>query len=133
MDFGKWALQMAFVLFVLIVLAAAGALTFPGISSLGAVASTPPANLFFLLLSIIVLTLMAFALGRGIKSIKSTFEGVLLAFASSIMIGGILSLLAVFKFPYSIQMNLTWLGPNWYDPWIAAFLVGAPILLVYVM
>src|SRR5579885_2980697 len=98
MDFGKWVLQMVFVLFVLIVLAAAGALTFPVISVLGAVATTPPANLFFLLLSIIVLTLMAFALGRGVKGVKSTFEGVLLGFASSIMLGGILSLLAVFKF-----------------------------------
>ncbi len=133
MDFGKWAVQFVFVLFILFLLSLAGALKFPGITSLGGIAVTPPANLFFLLLSIVVLTLIAFALGRGIKNIKSTFESILLALTSSIVIGGVLALLAVFKFPYSIQVNLTWLGTNWYDPWIAVFLVGAPILLAFVV
>lgn len=133
MDLGKWALQSAFVLFILVVLAIAGALTFPGITSIGGAANSPPGNLLYLILSIILLTLVAFALGRGIKNIKSTFESILLAFVSSIVVGGVLALLAVFKFPYSVQINLTWLGTQWYDPWITVFLVGAPIMLAFVV
>ena len=52
---------------------------------------------------------------------------------SALVVGGILALLTLFKFPYSVQLNLAWLGTAWYDPWIAIFLVGAPIMLAFVV
>lgn len=133
MDFKRWALQLVFVFVILIVLAAGGALTFPGLSSVTGVFVTAPVNLIFLVLSMIMLTLIAFVLGRGVKTIKSTFESTLLALASSLIVGGLLALLTVFNFPYSVHVNLTWLGTSWYDPWIAIFLIGSPIMMAFVV
>ena len=133
MDLGKWAIQLAFVFFILIIFALVGALTFPGLTSVTAVFLTAPINLLFLVLSIIILAVIAYSLGRGVKSIKSTYEAILLALTSALIIGGLLALLTVFKFPYSVHVNLAWLGTAWYDPWITVFLIGAPIMLAFVV
>ena len=133
MDFAKWAIQLAFVFFVLIIFALVGALTFPGLTSVTGVLLTAPVNLLFLIVSVIILAVIAYSLGRGIKSIKSSFESILLSLTSALVIGGLLALLTVFKFPYSVHLNLAWLGTAWYDPWITVFLIGAPIMLAFVV
>lgn len=133
MNLGKWAIQLAFVFFLLILFALVNALKFPGLTSISGVFVTAPINLLFLIISVIILTLIAYSLGRGIKNIKAPFEAILLALTSALVVGGLLALLTVFKFPYSVQLNLTWLGTAWYDPWIAVFLVGAPIMLAFVV
>ena len=133
MDVAKWAIQLAFVFFILIMFALVGALTFPGLTSVTGVFLTAPINLLFLIVSVLILALIAYSLGRGIKSIKSSFESILLALTSALIIGGLLALLTVFKFPYSVQVNLAWLGTAWYDPWITVFLIGAPIMLAFVV
>ncbi|HEX6484075.1 MAG TPA: hypothetical protein VF043_34955 [Ktedonobacteraceae bacterium] len=133
MNLGKWAIQVGFVFFLLIILAIVNALTFPGLTSITGVFVTAPVNLFFLILSVIVLTLIAYSLGRGIKNIKSPFEAILLSLTSALVVGGLLALLSLLKFPYSVQLNLNWLGTAWYDAWIAIFLVGAPIMLAFVV
>jgi|SRR5258708_33453448 hypothetical protein len=133
MNLGKWAIQVGFVFFILIIFAVVNALTFPGLTSIGGIFVTPPANLLFLILSVIVLTLIAYSLGRGIKNIKSPFEAILLSLTSALVVGGLLALLSLLKFPYSVQLNLAWLGTAWYDSWIAIFLVGAPIMLAFVV
>ena len=133
MNLGKWAIQIGFVFLLLIMYALVGALTFPGLTSIGGVFTTAPINLLFLLLSVIILTLIAYSLGRGIKGVKSNFDAILLALTSALVVGGLLALLSLLKFPYSVTLNLAWLGANWYDPWIAIFLVGAPIMLAFVV
>jgi hypothetical protein len=133
MNLGKWAIQVAFVLILLIMFALVKALTFPGLTSIAGIFTTPPINLLFLVISVIILTLIAYSLGRGIKSVKSNFEAILLALTSALVIGGLLALLSLLKFPYSITLNLAWLGTAWYDSWIAIFLVGAPIMLAFVV
>ena len=133
MNLGKWAIQVGFVFFLLIILAIVNALTFPGLTSITGVFVTAPINLFFLILSVIVLALIAYSLGRGIKNIKSPFEAILLSLTSALVVGGLLALLSLLKFPYSVQLNLAWLGTAWYDSWIAIFLVGAPIMLAFVV
>jgi hypothetical protein len=133
MNLGKWAIQLAFVFFLLIIFALVNALTFPGLTSVTGVFLTAPINLVYLVLSVLILTLIAYSLGRGIKSIKSTFEAILLSLTSALVIGGLLALLSLLNFPYSVKLNLAWLGGNWYDPWIAIFLVGAPIMLAFVV
>ncbi|HEX6480817.1 MAG TPA: hypothetical protein VF043_18410 [Ktedonobacteraceae bacterium] len=133
MNLGKWAIQVLFVFLLLIMFALVGALTFPGLTSITGIFLTAPINLLFLVLSVIILTLIAYSLGRGIKSVKSNFDAILLALTSALVIGGLLALLSLLKFPYSVALNLGWLGTNWYDPWIAIFLVGAPIMLAFVV
>lgn len=133
MNLGKLAIQIAFVFLLLIMFAVVNALTFPGLTSVTGIFVTAPVNLFFLILSVIVLALIAYSLGRGIKEIKKPFEALLLALTSALVVGGLLALLSLLKFPYSVQLNLTWLGTAWYDAWIAIFLVGAPIMLAFVV
>ena len=133
MNLGKWAIQVGFVFFILIIFAVVNALTFPGLTSVTGIFVTAPVNLLFLILSVIVLTLIAYSLGRGIKNIKSPFEAILLSLTSALVVGGLLALLSLLKFPYSVQLNLAWLGTAWYDAWIAIFLVGAPIMLAFVV
>ena len=133
MNLGKLAIQVGFVFFLLIIFALVNALTFPGLTSVTGVFVTAPVNLVYLILSVVVLTIIAYSLGRGIKNIKSPFEAILLALTSALVVGGLLALLTLLKFPYSVQLNLTWLGTAWYDAWIAIFLVGAPIMLAFVV
>lgn len=133
MNLGKWLIQLAFVFFLLILFALVNALKFPGLTSITGIFVTAPINLLFLIISVIILTLIAYSLGRGIKNIKAPFEAILLALTSALVVGGLLALLSLFKFPYSVQLNLAWLGTAWYDPWIAIFLVGAPIMLAFVV
>ena len=133
MNLGKLAVQVAFVLILLIMYALVNALTFPGLTSISGIFTTAPINLLFLILSVLILTLIAYSLGRGIKSVKSNFDAILLALTSALVVGGLLALLSLLKFPYSVALNLNWLGTNWYDAWIAIFLVGAPIMLAFVV
>ena len=133
MSLGKLAIQVGFVFLLLIIFALVNALTFPGLTSVTGVFVTAPINLFYLILSVIVLTIIAYSLGSGIKNVKRPFEAILLALTSALVMGGLLALLTLLKFPYSVQLNLTWLGTAWYDSLIAIFLVGAPIMLAFVV
>src|SRR6266702_1201271 len=86
-----------------------------------------------LLLPVVLLSVIAFFLGSGIRSIKNRFQSVGLAYASAFIIGGVLALFTLFNFPYSAQVNFTWLGTTWYGPWLTIFLIGAPIILAFIV
>ena len=81
----------------------------------------------------IVLTAMGHFLGVGIKNVKKPLEAVILAYGSAFVIGGVLALMTLLKFPYSAQLKLNWLGTAWYDPWLLIFFIGAPIILTFVV
>ena len=132
MNIVKWIIRVVFVFLILFILSLAGAISFPSFSG-GNVITTYPTELAFLLLSVIVLTVIAYLLGRGIRSVKGSFEAAGFAYISALIVGGVLALLTFFNFPYALHVNLFWLGSNWYAPWIVALLIGAPIMLVFVI
>ena len=133
MNFAKFIIYVLVIIGILIIFAYAGAITFPALPSAGSILSTSPLAFIFLLLSIIVLTLVGYLLGRGIRSIKSSGEVLGLTYMSALIMGGILALLTFLNFPYSAHVNFYWLGREWYDPWLTVFIIGAPIMLAFVV
>jgi len=130
MNFGKLFIQAIGVFFIIIFFSLAGAIT-PSFTTFSNLFSIP-ANFFLYLVSVLVLTAIGYFLGQGIQGLKKNLESLGLAYGGSFVIGGFLALMTLLKFPYSVQMNLTWLGTTWYDPWLLIFFIGTPILLTFV-
>ena len=131
MKFGKILIQGAAVFLFLVAFSLAGAITpqFTNFSSLIDV----PADFLLYIVTVIVLTAMGYFLGIGIQSVKKSLESLGLAYGGSLVIGGVLALMTLLKFPYSVQLNLYWIGNAWYDPWLLIFFVGTPIMLTFVV
>jgi len=130
MNLPKLIIQGIAVFIVIIFFSLAGAIT-PSFTSFSNLINVP-ANFFLYLVSVIVLTVMGYFLGHGIQSVKKNLESLGLAYGGSFIIGGFLALMTLLKFPYSVQLNLNWLGTAWYDPWLLIFFIGTPILLTFV-
>ncbi len=131
MKFGKLLIQGAAVFLFIVSFSLAGAITpqFTTFSSLIDV----PANFLLYLVTVIVLTAMGYFLGVGIQSVKKSLESLGLAYGGSLIIGGVLALMTLLKFPYSVHLNLYWIGTTWYDPWLLIFFIGTPIMLTFVV
>jgi Na+-driven multidrug efflux pump len=131
MKFGKLLIQGAAVFLFIVAFSLAGAITpqFTNLSSLIDV----PADFLLYLVTVVVLTAMGYFLGIGIQSVKKSLESLGLAYGGSLVIGGVLALMTLLKFPYSVQLNLYWIGTTWYDPWLLIFFVGTPIMLTFVV
>ena len=130
MNFPKLLIQAVAVFIIIIFFSLAGAITPPFTSFSNLI--NVPANFLLYLVSVILLTAMGYFLGIGIQSVKKNLESLGLAYGGSLIIGGFLALMTLLKFPYSVQLNLTWLGTTWYDPWLLIFFIGTPILLTFV-
>ena len=133
MDMPKMLFSIIVVFLLLIVFSLVGAITFPALPSANSGITTYLSDFLFLLLPVIVLTLIAFFLGTGVRSIKKPLQALGLAYVSALFIGGVLALLTVFNFPYSAHVNFGWLGSSWYSPWLTLFLIGSPIMLAFVV
>jgi hypothetical protein len=129
----KMLLSVVMVFLLLFVFSLVGALTFPALPSANSGVTTYIGDFLLLFLPVILLTLIAFFLGTGIRSIKKSIQALGLAYVSALVIGGVLALLTVFNFPYSAHVNFGWLGSSWYSPWLTLFLIGSPIMLAFVV
>lgn len=108
MNFGKLLVNIIIVLLLLIVFSSVGAVTFPGLpTSTTGTLSTPISQFTLLLLPMVILSIIGYFLGRGIRSIKNSFEALGLAYVGALIIGGILALLTLFNFPYSAHVNFS--------------------------
>ncbi|HET9922006.1 MAG TPA: hypothetical protein VFQ30_19360 [Ktedonobacteraceae bacterium] len=121
----------AIVLVFLIVFSYIGAIVFPGLPAASASVGDIGRNFLLLLLPVGLMSLMGYLLGRGIRSVKNSFESLGLTYVSAFMIGGVLALLTVLNFGYSAHINFNWLGEAWYDRLLTIFLIGAPITLAF--
>ena len=131
MKFGKLLIQGAAVFLFIVFFSLAGAIT-PQFTSFSSLIDVPT-NFLLYLVTVIVLTAMGYFLGIGIQSVKKSLESLGLAYGGSLVIGGVLALMTLLKFPYSVQLNLYWLGTIWYDPWLLIFFIGTPIMLTFVV
>ena len=132
MNMPRMLLSVVIVFLLLFVFSLVGALTFPALPSANSAITTYLGDFLLLFLPVIMLTLIAFFLGTGIRSIKKPLPALGLAYVSAFFIGGVLALLTLFNFPYSAHVNFGWLGSSWYSPWLALFLIGSPIMLAFV-
>jgi hypothetical protein len=132
-NFGSLALRALMTLGLLIILSFAGAITFPVLSAITNLAGTGILNLVFLFAATVVLAIIGSLLGKSIRSMKKPLEALLSTFASAFAMGGILSLFAALNIPYAAHINLTWLGTSWYSAMLAMFLIGTPIILIFLV
>jgi magnesium-transporting ATPase (P-type) len=133
MSVGKTITSIIIVYLLLLIFSLVGAVTIPSPPGTNSPVDVDVQNFIFLLFSGLVLSLFAFLLSRGVRSVKSSLEAKGLAYVSALIVGGILALLTFFNFPYAAHVNFSWLGGSWYSPWLTIFLIGAPILLAFVV
>jgi len=122
---GKYLTEAIFVLIILVLFSFVGAVV-PRFST------TNLAQVLLFIIPVVVVTLTGHFLGRGIRSVKGP-EAMGLMYVSPFIIGGVLALLAILRIAYSAQLRLGWLGTEWYAQLATIFVVGAPLMLGFLL
>jgi len=135
MNAGKALVNIIIVFLLLLIFSLVGAITIPSLPGANSSVDTYVVGFLLILLPVIVLSIIAFFLGNGVRSLgpKFRFQALGLTYASALIIGGVLALFTLFNFPYSAHVNFTWLGHAWYSPWLTLFLIGAPIIMAFIV
>jgi hypothetical protein len=133
MNFASILIKTAVILVVLFLLSLTGALTFPILAAITNGTSSGISSILIFLLAIILLSIIGNLLAKGIKSVKNSGEGLLLGFVGAIAMGGILTILAQLNVPYTVTVNLTWLGTNWYSSFLSILFIGIPLMFVFLI
>jgi hypothetical protein len=131
MNFGAVALKAVVAIALLFLLSLAGAVTFPFVTAFTNGAGI--LSVLLLIAAMLILSIMGNLMARGIRSIKKPMEALILTFVGSFFIGAALALLAILNVPYTARINLNWLGTSWYSPILAMMLIGAPLMLVFIV
>lgn len=129
----KLIVSGVFVLVILLLFSFIGAVTFPTAVSTSGNIGAYGQDLLSLIVPAVSMSLMGYLLGKGIRGIKGGLEGIGLAYISTFIVGSVLALFTLLNFPYSVHLNFTWLGTSLYAPWISIFLIGAPVLLAFLV
>ncbi len=129
----RFLISALLVLVLLYLYSFIGAVTFPGLPTTNASVTNFISYLLFLILPVLLMAIVGYFLGKGIRGIKNPFEALVLTYLTPFFIGGVLALLTVLNFSYSAHIYFNWLGTNWYDPLFTIFLIGAPITLAFLV
>lgn len=133
MNFGSVMVKALVVLVLLFLLSLAGAITFPLLTVVTNGAGAGLSSILLFLLAILLLSLVGNLIARGIKSVKKSGEGLLLAFVGSFFMGAILTIFALLNIPYTVRVNLAWSGNSWYSPILTLLFIGIPLMLVFLV
>ena len=118
---------------LLFLLSLANAISFPAFSDVASNAGGGFSGLLLFLGLMIILSIVGNLLGAGIRTIKKPLEALLIAFVGSFFMGAILLIFTVLNLPGAVRVNLTWLGTSWYSAFLAFLLIGAPLMIVFVV
>jgi len=132
MNFGSVMLKALVVLALLYLLSLAEALTFPALSVFTSANAGIVCILLFLV-AILLLSLIGNLIAKGIKSVKSTGQALLLAFVGAFFMGAVLAAFIPLNIPYIIHVDIYWLGTSWYSPFLALLFIGMPLMLVFLV
>ncbi len=127
----RFMINVLLVFLLLLLFSFIGAIVFPGLPTTNTTVGDFGRALLLLILPVFLMAIIGYFLGRGIRSIKSSFEALGLTYVSAFLVGGVLALLTILNFSYSAHVNFTWLGTSWYAPLFTIFLIGAPITLAF--
>jgi hypothetical protein len=133
MNLGTVLLKTAAVILLLFLLSLAGAISFPAAATIASGTGTGLSGLLLFLAVMIVLSIVGNLIGRGIRTIKQPLEALILAFVGSFFMGAILIIFTVLNLPGTARINLGWLGTSWYSSFLAMLLIGAPLMLVFIV
>ena len=127
----QFLINVVIVFFLLLIFSLLGAIVFPTLPTTATAVGAFGSELVLLILPVIIMALVGYFLGRGIRSIKSPWEAMGLTYISAFLLGGVLGLLTVLNFSYSAHVKFDWLGGAWYGSLFTIFLIGAPITLAF--
>jgi hypothetical protein len=133
MNFGSIMIKTLVVLVVLFLLSLTGALTFPIVNALSNGTSSGLTSIVLFIVAILLLSIIGYLLAKGIKSVKNSGEGILLGFIGALAMGGILAIFTQLNIPYTITVNLAWLGTSWYSPFLTILFIGLPLMFVFLI
>jgi hypothetical protein len=133
MNFASILTKTLVVLIILFLLSLTGALTFPILAAITNGTSSGLTSILIFLLAIILLSIIGNLLARGIKSVKNSGEALLLGFVGAVAMGGILTILAQLNVPYTMTVNLSWVGTNWYSSFLSILFIGIPLMFVFLI
>ncbi len=133
MNFASILIKTLVVLIVLFLLSLMGALTFPILAAITNGTGSGVSSILIFLLAIILLSIIGNLLAKGIKSVKNSGEGLLLGFVGALALGGILTILAQLKVPYTVTVNLAWAGTSWYSAFLSILFIGIPLMFVFLI
>jgi hypothetical protein len=133
MNFGSIMIKTLVVLVVLFLLSLTPALTFPIATALSNGTSSGITSILLFIVAILLLSIIGNLLARGVKSVKKSGEGILLGFVGALAMGGILAIFTQLNIPYTITVNLAWLGTNWYSPFLTILFIGIPLMFVFLI
>ncbi len=133
MNFGSVVVKALIILLLLFLLSLAGAITFPVLAVITSGTSAGISSILLFLLAMILISLVGNLLARGIKGVKKNVEAIILVFVGSFFMGAILAVFALLNIPYTVRVNLNWLGTSWYSPILALLFIGIPLLIVFLV
>jgi hypothetical protein len=133
MNFGSVVVKAVVILVVLFLLSLAGAITFPVLAVITSGTGAGISSILLFLVAILLLSLVGNLIARGIKSVKRSVEAILLVFVGAFFMGAILAVFALLNIPYTVRVNLAWLGTNWYSPLLSLLLIGLPLMVVFLV
>jgi len=121
------------VFLVLILFSFLGAVSFPGLPAINSSLDTFVRAFLLLLIPGIIMGIMGHFLGKGIRGIKNSFEALGLTYVSAFLLGAILALLSLLNFAYSVHVNFNWIGTTWYAQVFTIFIIGASMMLAFLV
>ena len=129
----KVVTNIIIVLLVLILFSFLGAVSFPGLPAINSSLDTFVRAFLLLLIPGIIMGIMGHFLGKGIRGIKNSFEALGLTYVSAFLLGAILALLSLLNFAYSVHVNFNWVGTTWYAQVFTIFIIGASMMLAFLV
>jgi hypothetical protein len=129
----KVVTNIIIVLLVLILFSFLGAVSFPGLPAINSSLDTFVRAFLLLLIPGIIMGIMGHFLGKGIRGIKNSFEALGLTYVSAFLLGAILALLSLLNFAYSVHVNFNWIGTTWYAQVFTIFIIGASMMLAFLV
>ncbi len=128
------AIKALVILALLYVLSLAHAITFPLIALIttGSV-GTVILNLILLLVAVFVFAFIGSAIGKGIRSYKAPLIGLVMAYACSLAIGGLILLLGTLTIPNAPTINTNWLGSSLISHVLTVLIIGTSIMVAFLV
>jgi hypothetical protein len=133
MNVGLVAVRALVILILLYLLSLGGAITFPLLAIITGFSTVGFFNFILFLLAIFVFAFIGSTIGKGIRSYKSPLIALLLAYASSLAIGGLILLLGLLSIPNAPTINVNWLGTTLISHVLTVILIGTFIMVAFLV
>jgi hypothetical protein len=133
MNIGQVAIKTVVIIVILFLLSLAGAITFPVATAVAGVAGVGIINFILLLFGVFILALVGNTIGKGIRGYKVPLLAIVLVYACSFAIGGLITVLGLLNVPYAPTINITWLGTTLVSRMLTILLIGTAIMVVFLV